>query len=187
MSNCIVLADRLAPRIGIKSDSAHIIAGAILIALCSGIEIPFYPVPITGQTFGVLFAAALLGARRGAGAAALFVSSGISGLPVFSGGACGIQHLFGPTGGYLAGFIVAASFVGYLSQKGFDRSIPRTILSMTLGNIIIYFFGFVWLSKFIGFENAFNGGVLPFLVGDAFKIMLASSLLPAGWHRLNKR
>ncbi|HNW37124.1 MAG TPA: biotin transporter BioY [Candidatus Ozemobacteraceae bacterium] len=187
MSHCIVLADRLAPRIGIKSDPALIVAGAILIALCSGIEIPLQPVPITGQTFGVLFAAAFLGARRGAGAAALFVFAGSAGIPLFSGGACGVSHLFGPTGGYLAGFIAAALVVGSLSRKGFDRSIPGTVFSMAVGNSIIYIFGVIWLSRFVGWEHAFTGGVLPFLAGDALKIILASSLLPAGWSRLNDR
>jgi len=184
MSHCLTLADRLAPQVDLKSDAVCIIAGTILIALCSTIEIPLRPVPITGQTFGILFAAALLGARRGAGAAALFVFSGIAGVPVFSGGSCGVHHLFGPTGGYLAGFVVAASLVGFLARKGFNRDFSGAVLSMALGNIVIYAFGVLWLSTFVGWYHAFISGVLPFLFGDTCKIILAASLLP-GCHRTN--
>lgn len=171
----------------IKRDALLIAAGALFIALCSRIEIPIRPVPITGQTFGVLFVAALLGTGRGTGAAALFLLFGISGLPLFSGGAAGIGHLFGPSGGYLTGFIAAAFCVGSLFRNGFHRTFSRRMAAMAIGNLVIYLFGMVQLSTFIGLEKAFTWGVLPFLAGDAFKIFFAACLLPVAGRRLNGR
>ncbi|HOY65941.1 MAG TPA: biotin transporter BioY [Candidatus Ozemobacteraceae bacterium] len=155
-----------------------IIAGAALIALCSGIEIPLRPVPITGQTFGVLYVAALLGPVQGTGAILLYLAAGIAGLPVFSGGSFGLYQLLGPTGGYLIGFIAAAAIVGSLSGRRIGGiRLPRGI-AMFLGMLAIYGFGLLRLSAFIGFERAFTHGVLPFLAGDLLKVFLASMLAP---------
>jgi len=162
----------------IRRDAMIVIAGALFIALCSRIEIPLYPVPITGQTFGVLFIGGVLGMMRGTAAAALFVALGLSGLPVFSGGACGMSHLFGPTGGYLAGFIAAAAFVSALFRRGFGRTFSEKLAVMAGGNLVIYLFGITHLATFVGPERAFTCGILPFLAGDLFKIFFAAALLP---------
>jgi biotin transport system substrate-specific component len=144
--------------------------------------LPFSPVPITGQTLGVLLAGFLLGSRRGFGAALAYLAEGAAGLPVFAGGTAGVSILVGPTGGYLVGFLAAAYVVGLLAEHGWDRDVPRTLLGMAIGNLIIYLFGITWLSTFMGgLGAALSAGLAPFLVGDVLKIALAAALLPLGW------
>ncbi len=162
----------------LRRDAMFVIAGALFIALCSRIEIPLYPVPITGQTFGVLFIGGALGMVRGTAAATLFVMLGLSGLPIFSGGAFGTAHLFGPTGGYLAGFVAAAAFVSAFFQNGFGRTFSGKLAVMAGGNLVIYLFGVTHLATFVGPKRAVMCGVLPFLAGDLFKIFFAAALLP---------
>jgi biotin transport system substrate-specific component len=148
------------------------------------------PVPVTGQTFGVLMVAALLGRRRGVLCVLTYLAQGLAGLPVFAYGRAGLAAFLGPTGGYLAGFVVAAYVVGALAERGWDRRMPTTVLAMLLGNVAIYACGLTWLlclDRLLG--KPLGGGMLvvgllPFLAGDAVKIALAAVLLPAGWHAL---
>lgn len=178
-----VIIDTVWPRAGIVRELALILGGSLLIALAAQIRItlPFTPVPITGQTFAVLLVAALYGSRTGSLTVATYVALGALGLPVLAGGSAGLTQLLGPTGGYLAGFIAAAYVVGLLSERGWDRKPWTTAASMIVGNVVIYVCGVVWLSRFVGWEAVLVSGVLPFLVGDALKIALATILLPAGW------
>jgi len=168
-------------------DAALIVGGSVVIALCAQIAIG-YPVPVTGQTFGVLMVAALLGSRRGALSVLTYIAEGVAGLPAFAQGKTGLAALFGPTGGYLVGFILAAYVVGALSQRGWDRRPATTVLAMTLGNLAIYACGLAWLlclvhllGKPVGGRGVLAVGLYPFLVGDVLKIALAAALLPAGW------
>jgi biotin transport system substrate-specific component len=177
----LVLAERAWPGAGLARDIPLIIGGALLTALCSQIEIPLQPVPITGQTFGVLLVGALLGSRRGAASMLTYVGMGAVGLPVFAGGAAGLSRLAGPTAGYLAGFMVAAALVGFLSRHGWDRRVATTVLAMALGTLTIYIFGVAWLSRFVGWSQVLATGVAPFLVGDALKLALAAVALPWIW------
>lgn len=177
----LVLAERAWPRAGWVRDVILIIGGALLTALCSQIEIPLQPVPITGQTFGVLLVGALLGTRRGAASMLAYVGMGAVGLPVFAGGAAGVSRLAGPTAGYLVGFAVAAALVGFLSRHGWDRHVVTTALAMGLGTLTIYLFGVAWLSRFVGWSQVLATGVAPFLIGDAVKLVLAAVTLPWAW------
>jgi biotin transporter BioY len=138
-------------------------------------------VPITGQTFAVLLIGAVLGSRRGALSILLYLGWGAMGLPVFSGGGGGIATLAGPTGGYLAGFVPAAFLVGWLCERGWDRSLWTAGLAMVLGNIVIYFFGLLWLAGFVGWDQVVALGLAPFILGDVLKIILAALALPGGW------
>jgi biotin transport system substrate-specific component len=160
--------------------AAAVLAGSVLIALSAQAEIvvPFSPVPVTGQTFGVLLTAALLGRVRGAAAILAYLSEGISGLPVFAGGAAGAAYLFGPTGGYLAGFLPAAYVVGWLAERGWDRNVFLTTLCMTVGSAIYFTSGLSWLSIFVGWERVLPLGLYPFIAGDLIKIAAAAALLP---------
>jgi biotin transport system substrate-specific component len=161
-----------------------ICTGSLLMALSAQIEIPlgFTPVPITGQTFAVLLIGALFGSRRGALAVCTYLIEGISGLPVFAGGAFGIVHLFGPTGGYLIGFIPAAFMVGFLAERGWDRNIVKTIFSMLLGYVIIFVCGLSWLSTFVGTDRVLELGFIPFIIGIFVKVAAASAVLPSIRH-----
>lgn len=159
---------------------AAVALGTALLALAARIEIPlpFSPVPVTGQTFAVLVIGASLGARLGALTVAAYVLEGVIGLPVFAGGTSGIARVVGPTGGFLAGFIVAAAVIGWLAERGWTRTIPSTIAAMIVGEIAIYALGLAWLSRFPLPVGLLNAGLLPFLAGDLYKIALATALLP---------
>jgi len=155
-------------------------AGSALIALSAQLEImlPFSPVPITGQTFGVLLAAALLGRVRGAAAVLAYLSEGMSGLPVFAGGAAGAGYIFGTTGGYLVGFLLAAFVVGALAERGWDRNVFLTALCMALGCTACFAVGLTWLSMYVSWERVLPLGLYPFIAGDLLKIGAAAALLP---------
>jgi biotin transport system substrate-specific component len=169
-------------------DIALIIGGSLLIALCAQVKVPlpFSPVPITGQTFAVLMVGALLGSRRGSLCALAYIIQGTAGLPVFAFGG-GPAVLAGPTGGYLAGFVLGAYVTGFLAERGWDRRFGTTILAMVLGNLGIYSFGLVWLCCLMGIGKAvLVTGLYPFIVGDLLKIVLAAIVLPSAWKLLGK-
>ena len=165
-----------------------ILGGSLLVALSAQLQIvlPSSPVPVTGQTFVVLLLAALYGSRRGPATVATYLALGAMGLPVFAGGAFGVARLLGPTAGYLAGFVAAAFAVGLLSERGWDRKPWTAAASMTLGNLIIYATGLIWLSRFVGWHAVLATGLLPFMVGDALKIALATFVLPTGWKLMGR-
>jgi biotin transport system substrate-specific component len=164
-------------------DVLLVVAGSLLVAALAQVRIPlpFTPVPITGQTFAVLLVGAVLGSRRGAASLLLYLMEGSLGLPVFAGGAGGLVHVFGPTGGYLLGFVVAAYLVGRLAEGGLDRRFRSALLVFLAGETVIYLFGVTWLGFFIGFQKALAAGLLPFVIGDAVKLAAAALVLPAAW------
>jgi biotin transport system substrate-specific component len=185
----LTVADLVRPserRLARLYDAALIVGGSIVIAVCAQIAIG-YPVPITGQTFAVLMAAALLGSRRGALCVLTYLAEGLLGLPVFAQAKGGLPAFLGPTGGYLVGFVFAACIVGALSERTWDRRVLSTIAAMVLGNLVIYACGLAWLLCLVHFlAKPLGGGLLavglyPFLIGDAAKITLAAILLPSGW------
>jgi biotin transport system substrate-specific component len=164
-------------------------AGSGLIAISAqlAVPVPFSPVPVTGQTFAVLVVAALLGARLGGATLVLYLAEGAAGLPVFAHGGAGVAHLFGPSGGYLVGFVPAAVVVGALAQRGWDRTLPRTLAAMTIGTAVIFACGLLWLGRFVPGEGLLAAGLVPFLPGAGIKIGLAAVLLPVGWRVLGTR
>jgi len=166
-----------------------VLAGSALIALSAwvAVPLPFSPVPVTAQTFAVLFVGSALGARRGAASALAYLAEGACGLPVFAGGAAGPHVLAGPTGGYLAGFVFGAWLTGALAERGFDRRPFTTVVSMALGNVLILALGLLWLARFVGAPRAMALGLVPFLPGDVVKVALAAALLPLGWKLLARR
>lgn len=178
-----VLADAL-PRVRAR-DAALVLAGALLTALCAQISIPLPgdPVPLTGQTFAVLLTGAALGSRRGASAQGLYVGMGMVGLPVYADGAAGLDRLFGATGGYLVGFIVAAWVVGRAADAGLDRSPFSALPVFAVGSLIIFAFGVAWLAVHQDIDpiRAIDLGVVPFIPGGIVKALAASALLPTAW------
>ena len=157
-----------------------VLAGSALLAISAQISVPFYPVPVTGQTLVVLMIGMAYGARLGAATVMAYLVEGGMGLPVFANGGAGWAYLAGPTGGYLTGFLVAAFILGLLAERGIPQPIS-TALAMLVGTAVIYLFGATWLSSFIGFEKAVVAGVLPFLYGDAAKLIVAAGLMPLAW------
>ena len=142
---------------------------------------PFYPVPVTGQTLVVLMIGMAYGSRLGAATLLAYLVEGGMGLPVFANGGAGWAYLAGPTGGYLIGFLVAAFILGFLAERGMGRGLISTALAMLVGTAIIYVFGVTHLSGFIGFEKSIAAGLLPFLYGDALKLIVAAGLMPLAW------
>lgn len=185
-SNAGVLADKAWPQTGIARNIILMLAGSWLIAMTAQIALPIGPVPITGQTFGVLLIAALLGSRLGAGSVAAYLVQGAMGMPFFAGGMAGTAVFAGPTAGYLVGFIAAAFVVGWLAERGWDRTPARTVAMMLGGTAVIYAFGLLWLSRFTGWDNVLTLGMIPFLPGDLLKVMLAAVMLPTGWKLLGR-
>lgn len=167
-------------------DAALVIGGSILMALLAqlSIPVPFSPVPITGQTFGVVLLGALYGWKRGGATMLAYLAEGAAGLPVFAEGKSGMLVVTGTTGGYLVGFIAAAAVVGWLAERGWDRKVWTAFLAMVIGSAVIYLFGVTWLAALIGFNKAVTLGLYPFIPGDIAKIALATALLPSGWKLL---
>lgn len=170
-------------------DVTLIVLGALFVAALAQVKIPlpFTPVPLTGQTFAVLLVGATLGSKRGAASMALYIALGALGLPVFAGGASGIAYLSGATLGYLVGFVLAAYIIGLLAERGLERSVRTSLIPFMLGTLIIYICGALWLAVILGsLGKAIASGVLPFLIGDAIKLIAASIVLPAAWTFVGK-
>lgn len=165
------------------------IAGTVLLTISAKIQVPFYPVPMTMQTFAVLVIGMAYGWKLGSATLLLYLAEGAVGLPVFAGTpekGIGLAYMAGPTGGYLVGFVLAAGIAGWLGEKGWDRSIPMTVTAMVIGTVIIFVPGYAWLAALIGGEKAWAFGVLPFLWGEVFKIALAAAVLPGAWKLIAK-
>ncbi|RMG51637.1 MAG: biotin transporter BioY [Acidobacteria bacterium] len=160
---------------------ALVFSGIIALMAQVAIPLPFTPVPITGQTFAVLLAGALLGPRYGALTIVFYLLEGASGLPFFAGGSSGWFHLWGPTGGYLVAYIPAAYVVGILAERGWDRRWGKALLMMMVGEAIILSLGALWLIRYVPVDRVLMLGVIPFLPGDIVKGMLAAAVLPSGW------
>ena len=163
-----------------------VIAGIAVLAISAHIKIPFYPVPVTMQTLAVLAIGMTYGTRLGGATVLGYLGAGAAGAPVFAGGA-GIAYMMGPTGGYLLGFFVAAIVLGALAERGWTRSMITTAAAMVLGNAIIYLLGVSWLANLIGSAKAFEFGLLPFLYGDALKLVIAAVGVPFLWSKLHQK
>ena len=185
------LVGAVAAPLGWVRSVALVFAFSLLVALAAqvAVPLPWTPVPITGQTFAVLLAGALLGSRLGSLALVAYLAEGAVVLPFFSGGGSGPQFLFhSSTAGYLLAFPVAAFVTGYLAERGWDRRILTAAAAMALGSLVILAGGWSWLAVLTGgAARAFALGVAPFVVGDVIKVALAAAALPLGWKLLRGR
>jgi biotin transport system substrate-specific component len=164
-------------------------AGSLALWASAKIQIPFWPVPMTMQTFVVLVLGTAYGWRLGTATMLLYLAEGAIGLPVFAGTperGIGLAYMAGPTGGYLAGFVLGAALCGWLAQRGWDRSWWRTAIAMSIGHVLILLFGFLWLTSIVGAAKAYAVGVAPFYVATVAKTALAVAALPLAWKLLNK-
>jgi biotin transport system substrate-specific component len=170
------------------------ILGSLLVAGLAqiSIKLPFTPVPITGQTLGVLLVGASLGPFLGGASLLLYIAEGAVGLPFFAGGESGWHGLFSPSAafasaGYLWGFVLAAALVGALARRGWDRSLRSAIGAMFLGEIVIYAVGIPWLMSALNtpLEKTLELGLYPFVIGDTLKLLIAAGVLPLAWKALS--
>jgi biotin transport system substrate-specific component len=172
-------------------DVALVVGAALLTAACALIVVPlpFSPVPVTGQTFAVLLTAAALGPARGAAGQLLYVALGLVGFPFYADGASGPGVLFGATGGYLVGFVLAGWVVGAAARRGLDRTPRGALPAFLLGSLVIYAVGVPWLAVVAGLGpgEALALGLLPFVPGALAKALLAAGLLPLAWRLVGRR
>ena len=182
----LVLADLLPGTL--VRDVALVVGAAGFVGLLAQISIhlSFTPVPITGQTLGVLLAGTALGWRRAAAAMALYAVAGVAGVPWFAGHSSGYASA---SFGYVLGFFLAATLCGYLAERGADRSVLKSVPAMLAGEVVIYAVGMTWLALdlHLGASATIAAGLTPFLAGDAIKAALAAGLLPAAWKIAGRR
>ncbi len=160
------------------------LVGTLALTVSAKTQIPFWPVPMTMQTFVVLVIGMAYGSRLGTATVALYLLEGALGLPVFAGTpekGIGLAYMMGPTGGYLLGFVVAAWVCGWLAERGFDRSPLKSLIAMSVGHALILVFGVAWLAQLMGIEKAFMVGVVPFWAATIVKTLLGVVTLPLAW------
>ncbi|HZA26896.1 MAG TPA: biotin transporter BioY [Actinomycetota bacterium] len=174
-------------------DVGLIVLASLIVAASAQLTVHLRFVPITMQTLAVLLVGATLGSLRGGGAIALYLAEGAAGLPFFAEGKGGVDYLvlrdpLHASGGYLWGFLLAAIFVGFLAERGWDRNVGSALGAMFLGNVAIYLIGLPWLASAIGtsIENALPFGLYPFIIGDTIKLLLAAGALPIAWRLVGR-
>ncbi|MFZ0012646.1 MAG: biotin transporter BioY [Acidimicrobiia bacterium] len=190
MTTSTVITQRAFPRSGVVS-VLLVVTAAALTALAAQwyIQLPFTPVPISGQTFAVLLTGAALGWKLGAAGQLLYIAAGALGAPVFTDGSSGMEVITGATGGYIIGFVFAAGLVGWMAEHRQDRTFATMFTAFVLGSAVIYLFGVAGLMIATGWglSEAVEKGVVPFLLGDLIKAAAAGLLLPGAWKLLGDR
>lgn len=163
------------------------IAGSLLMWVSAKVQVPFYPVPMTMQTAVAFLIGIAYGPRLGVATIALYLAQGAIGWPVFAGTpekGIGLPYMLGPTGGYLLGFAAAAAITGWVAERSSHwLSIGLGVLAAT---VAIYVLGAGWLATIVGLDKAITAGVVPFLLGDAVKLLLVTALAAAGLRSLRR-
>jgi len=162
---------------GLTRNLAAVALGSALLALAAHVQVPFWPVRLSMQSFVVLAIGLACGGRLGAATILAYLAEGALGLPVFQAGA-GLAYMAGPTGGYLLGFLLAAAAVGGLADRGATRRWPGRIAVLLLGEALIYAPGVAWLAVLFGPAKSIAFGLVPFLPAEAFKLALAATATP---------
>ena len=162
-----------------------IVICSLILILSAKIKVDLYPVPMTLQPLAVLMIAMLCGRYIAVSAVSLYLLQGMVGIPVFAYGG-GLPYLLGPTGGFLFGFLIASFLIGELADRGWGKSMFKSVFAMLIGLLIIYICGVFQLSVLKGFDFAIINGLKPFIVGDLYKLVLAALLLPQIWKLVNK-
>ncbi|MBU0615170.1 MAG: biotin transporter BioY [Nanoarchaeota archaeon] len=162
-------------------DIAMLILSVVVLGIMANIRVPLWPVPVTLQTFGLLLIAFFFGSKKGVLSVFAYLLAGLFGFGVFTGYKSGMSAFLGPTAGYLVGFIFMVFLVGYLVEKGFATSKRKMLYAMVAGEVALFIFGLTGLSFYLGHPGLLNVlqlGLFPFLIGDALKIAVASTLFP---------
>jgi biotin transport system substrate-specific component len=193
-----VLSSRTFPNVRVLGDTLPgervrdlllVVAGAGLVGLLAQISIhlSFTPVPMTGQTLGVLLVGTALGLRRGTAALVLYTVAGLAVVPWFAHGVSGYPG--GANFGYILGFIASAAVCGYLAERRADRRLISAVPAMIVGEVVMYVIGVAWLAVdlHLSIGTAISEGFVPFWIADAVKCALAAGLLPSTWRLLGQR
>lgn len=180
----------------IAANLAIVVLGTLLLTIAAKISVPVWPVPVTLQSMAVAGLAAAFGARIGVATVALYILEGFSGLPVFASGG-GAAYIYGPTGGFILGWLPMAWVIGRAADRGASGSFPRLFGWMVVGDAISFALGFIWLIAFAGgagwidqsnvIGDAFAKAVQPFIVWDLLKLAFAALTVVGGWQLINKR
>ncbi|MEM6666592.1 MAG: biotin transporter BioY [Pseudomonadota bacterium] len=201
-TNIAPLSARLWPAAGLNPALRAVLLiafGSLLLTISAKIKVPFYPVEMTMQTFVVLLIGATYGWRLALATIGVYLAQGAFGMPVFTGTpekGLGLAYMMGPTGGFLIGFAVAGAIAGWLAERGAVKSVVTLFGALLLADAALFAIGYLWLAfgavlpngaTGIGMENAFKFGVLPFVLGDLFKIGLATAIVALGWKAADAR
>ena len=188
MKNNTTLINSLLSTYEIKThykNIALILFGTLLLAVSSKIQVPFWPVPMTMQTFIVFIIGMSFGWKLAFSTLIAYLVEGALGLPVFAKGG-GLLYLMGPTAGYLYGMAIAAGVIGFFAERGYNKSYIKSLISLMIGTIIIFVLGVGYLGSVIGYDKALAGGLYPFIPSEFFKIGLAVILIPSITRYINK-
>ncbi len=178
-----VLADRLISR-SLTTDIALVATGAIVVGALAMVSIPTVPVPITGQTLGVLLVGGSLGMRRGAMSMFTYLTAGVAGVPWFSNGAGGPGALLLPSFGYIIGFVFAAALIGWLAERNWDRRPALSMAAFGLASLVPFLFGLPYLAVVLGMSDVsavIAAGFTPFIFGGVIKWAIAAAIFPMLW------
>ena len=185
------LRSSLIPRTTVLSNAVLVVSGVLGLAALAQIAIPVpgSPVPVTGQTLGVLILGTTYGSTLGVTTFALYILAGIAGAPVFANSGHGLDRIVGATGGYLIGMLVATFVLGQLARFRLDQKFSTALPSMLIGTVITFSFGLIWLYQYTGqsWSWTVNAGLTPFIVGEVLKIAIAGTSLPAIWRIVNRK
>ena len=185
-----LLATNRKPKTKYLTNVGIAVLASFLITVGAKLSVPFYPVPMTMQTFAIIGLGLVLGPKLAVSAVLLYLAQGAFGLPVFSGTpekGIGIAYMVGPTGGYLFGFILAAGLAGTLAQRGWEKSVVTAFIAAVLSSAIIYVPGLLWLGAIVGWDKPVLAfGMYPFLLADLLKAGLAAMFFPAMWKFISR-
>jgi len=178
------------PRTSAVTNVVAVASGVTFLAILAQIALPIpgSPVPVTGQTLGVLLIGASYGSRLGVTTFLTYLLVGMAGAPVFAEGASGLARLTGPTGGYLFGMLVSTYLIGALAGRRWDQRVRTALPAMLLGTVVIFSFGLFWLHNYTNnsWSWTFSAGLTPFIIGEVLKIAIAGTSLPLVWRFVQK-
>lgn len=181
------LLNHVAPGLKAWRIALAMLAGSALLAISAKVQVPFWPVPMTMQTLAILVIGMSYGSRLGVATVLLYLAEGFAGLPVFAGAAAGPAYFMGPTAGYLIGFVASVWLVGWLAERGWDRSLLRCAVAMAVGHGVVFVFGVGYLSTLLGLQKALAVGLYPFWAATLLKTLLGVAAMQLAWHLALKR
>lgn len=179
-----VLADRLLPRSSALVDIGVVVAGAAVVALLAQAEWRIGPVPITGQTLGVMLVGGALGMRRGAAALTTYLVAGLAGAPIFAGGGGGPAYVAMPSFGFIVGFVAAAAIAGWAAERAWDRNVVLAMVGFTLATAAPFVVGVPYMASVLGMSDPAAiaaAGITPFIVPGLVKAGIAAAVFPLAW------